>query len=174
MTGSVTPTGIERTFDDDTLIVSKTDRHGRITYANDAFLTISRYARHELMGAPHSVLRHPDMPRGVFKLLWDEIQAGREVFAFVKNLAKDGAHYWVLAHVTPTLGHDGSVLGYHSNRRRPDRAAVAAVEPIYGAMLREEARHGRVAGADASLALLRRELEARGITYDAVIFGSAA
>lgn len=174
MTSSVTPTGIERTFDEETLIVSKTDRHGRITYANEAFIAISGYARHELLGAPHSILRHPDMPRGVFKLLWEEIQAGREVFAFVKNLTRDGAHYWVLAHVTPTLGADGAIVGFHSNRRRPDRAGIKAIEPIYTAMLREEARHGRVAGADASLALLRRELEARGLGYDALVFGSAA
>lgn len=170
MTRDRVPTGVERTFDDDTLIVSKTDTKGRITYANDAFLEISRYSRKELVGAAHSIVRHPDMPRGVFKLLWDEIAAGREVFAYVKNLAKDGCHYWVLAHVTPSHDATGAIIGYHSNRRKPEPAMVRAVEPVYAAMLREEARHPRVVAAEKSLVVLQRELEALGVTYESLIF----
>ena len=96
-----TPTGRERTFGPDELIVSKTDLKGRMTYANDVFLRISGYDLDELIGQPHSLIRHPEMPRGLFRLLWQRISTGHEVFAFINNLAKTGDHYWVLAHVTP-------------------------------------------------------------------------
>jgi PAS domain S-box-containing protein len=112
-----TPTGRERTFDDEEIIVSKTDLSGRITYANDVFLRISGYTEAEVIGQPHSLIRHPDMPRSVFNLLWKTIGAGQEIFAYVVNMAKNGDHYWVLAHVTPTFGPAGDIIGFHSNRR---------------------------------------------------------
>ena len=111
------------------------------------------------------------MPRGIFKLLWDVVASGREVFAFVKNLSKNGDHYWVLAHVTPTFDDGGTIIGYHSNRRTPDRSAIATIEPVYAAMLAEERRHGKAAGADASLAVLASELRARKTTYEDLVFG---
>jgi len=126
-----TLTGQERLLGRDEIIVSKTDLAGRITYANRVFQRISGYSEAELLGAPHSLVRHPDMPRGVFQLLWDTIEAGEEIFAYVINRAKNGDHYWVLAHVTPTLDAHGQTVGYHSNRRAPAPGAVAAVWPIY-------------------------------------------
>lgn len=167
-------TGIERMFGDNELIVSKTDLSGRITYANELFVSLSGYSRSELMGAAHSIVRHPDMPRGIFKLLWDLVSTGREVFAFVKNQSKNGDYYWVLAHVTPTVGGDGSIIGYHSNRRTPDRSAIEAIEPVYAVMLAEERRHGKAAGAEASLHVLASELRAHNTSYDDLVFGSAA
>lgn len=125
----ITPTGVERTFGVDEIIVSKTDPQGRITYANPVFLRVSAYSEDQLLGKPHSVVRHPDMPRILFKLLWDTIAAGQEIFAYINNLAADGAHYWVLAHVTPSH-KDGRLIGYHSNRRLPERAAVAEVSRL--------------------------------------------
>lgn len=113
------PTGVERTFEPDQIIVTKTDLQGRITYANDVFLGVSAFEEHEVLGQPHNIIRHPDMPRCVFQLLWDTLRAGEELFAYVVNLAGDGAHYWVLAHVTPSVGPTGTVVGYHSNRRVP-------------------------------------------------------
>lgn len=92
-------TGVERTFDPDQFIVSKTDLKGRITYANKVFLDIADYTEAEILGQPHSVIRHAHMPRCVFRLLWERIQTGREIFAYVVNAAKNGDHYWVLAHV---------------------------------------------------------------------------
>ncbi|MCX5743392.1 MAG: PAS domain-containing protein [Proteobacteria bacterium] len=174
MRGHVTPTGVERTFRDDELIVSKTDPTGRITYANELFVQLSGYTREELMGAAHSIIRHPDMPRAIFKLLWDTIASGQEIFAFVKNLSKNGDHYWVLAHVTPTLGEDGHLIGYHSNRRTADRGVVATLTPIYAAMCETERRQGRTAGFDASLACLTSGLQARHLAYDDLVFGSAS
>jgi PAS domain S-box-containing protein len=135
------PTGIERTFSPDELIVSKTDNRGVITYANDVFLRVSGYDADEVIGQPHNLIRHPEMPKAVFTLLWDTLAAGHELFAYIDNLAADGANYWVLAHVTPSYGSGGQVVGYHSNRRSPSRRAVAAIRPLYAQLLAEERRH---------------------------------
>ena len=126
----IRPTGQERTFGVDELIVSKTDPRGVITYANDVFLRVSGYEMDEVVGRPHNLIRHPDMPRAVFQLLWDTLSSGRELFAYINNLAQDGAHYWVLAHVTPSYGPGGRVIGYHSNRRRPSPRAVQQLQPL--------------------------------------------
>ncbi|HPV77190.1 MAG TPA: PAS domain-containing protein, partial [Gemmatimonadaceae bacterium] len=91
----VVPSGRERSFGEDEIIVSKTDLQGKITYANDVFIRVSGYEEDELLGAPHSIIRHPDMPRAVFKLLWDTLATGREVFAYVNNMARNGDNYWV-------------------------------------------------------------------------------
>lgn len=90
---TLTLTGHERTFPEHEIIVSKTDPRGRMTYVNDIFLLVSGYAEDELIGEPHSKIRHPHMPRCVFKLLWDTILSGREIFAYVNNRAKSGDHY---------------------------------------------------------------------------------
>src|SRR5580704_8741733 len=95
---AVRPTGRERTFPEDEIIASKTDVKGVITYANRTFMEVSLYSEEELLGQPHSIVRHPDMPRCVFKLLWDTIQKGDEIFAYVKNMCKNGDFYWVFAH----------------------------------------------------------------------------
>lgn len=89
------PTGVERFFREDEVIVSKTDLKGRLTYVNRVFINISGYQEPELLGEPHSLIRNPEMPRSVFKLLWDTIGAGREIFAYVNNMSKNGDHYWV-------------------------------------------------------------------------------
>jgi PAS domain S-box-containing protein len=164
-------TGVERVFGEDELIVSKTDRAGRIIYANDVFARISGYSLGELYGKPHNVVRHPEMPRGVFKLLWDTLELRSEVFAYVMNLTKRGDHYWVFAHITPSFDRSGQVMGYHSNRRTPNRAALPAVIGLYGELLAEEARHGdrRVAAA-ASARLLEARLADRGSTYGELMF----
>jgi len=88
------PTLQEKVLGEDDFIVSKTDLKGLITYGNRTFIQMSGYSEAELLGAPHNILRHPDMPRVVFKLLWDTIQAQQEICAYVKNLAKDGSFYW--------------------------------------------------------------------------------
>jgi PAS domain S-box-containing protein len=164
---AVQPTGQERTFHADELIVSKTDPRGVITYANDVFERVSAYPRDELIGRPHNLIRHPDMPKVVFQLLWDTLAAGRELFAYVNNLAADGAHYWVLAHITPSYGPDGTVIGYHSNRRSPARAAVEQVEPIYARLAAEEkAQPTGKAAVEASARLFDQLLSEQGQTYE--------
>ena len=164
---TVVPTGVERTFSADELIVSKTDARGVITYANDVFLRVSGYELGEVIGQPHNLIRHPEMPKAVFQLLWDTLSAGHELFAYIDNLASDGAHYWVLAHVTPSYGPGGRISGYHSSRRRPSAGAVAQVKPLYDQLLAEERRHpnGRAA-VEASSRLLTELLDQRGGSYE--------
>jgi PAS domain S-box-containing protein len=166
-----TATGHERTFGRDEIIVSKTDPQGRITYANDVFLRVAGYGPEEILNAPHSILRHPDMPRSVFKLAWDRIQSGQEIFAYVKNLAKNGDYYWVFAHITPTFDDRGKIVAYHSNRRCPDPSAVATVSSLYAAMLGEEKRQKSKADAIAAgTAVLERVLSEKGTSYDELVF----
>lgn len=165
------PTGVERFFEHDEIIVSKTDPRGIITYANDVFVRVSAYSEAELVGAPHSIVRHPDMPRCAFKLLWDTIAQGREVFAYVLNLARTGDHYWVLAHITPTFDLRGGLVGYHSNRRRPARAAVAKVAPLYQQLLAVERRHAtKSSGMAASAAALGETLRGLGMSYEEFVW----
>jgi PAS domain S-box-containing protein len=162
-----TPTGVESPFDTDEIIVTKTDLKDRITYANDVFLRVARLTSKAAIGQPHSIIRHPDMPRCVFKLLWDTIEAGEEIFAYVLNLAANGDHYWVLAHVSPSFDGDGTVVGYHSMRRKPDPAQVAAIEPIYRMLLEEEGRpSSRKDGMLRSFESLQQMLEQKGVRYD--------
>lgn len=166
-TTTTVPTGMERMFGADEVIVSKTDTKGRLTYCNDVFCRISAYPESDLIGQPHNIIRHPDMPRGVFKLLWDTLEQGREIFAYVVNLAADGAHYWVLAHVTPSTDATGHTVGYHSNRRLPAQGAIREVEPIYRTLLTQEATHARgPQAAAAGLGALERILSEQSTTYE--------
>ena len=169
---SVTPTGREAIFRDDEIIVSKTDLKGHITYANDVFLRVSGFTEEELLGAPHSLIRHPEMPRCVFKLLWDTIEKGQEVFAYVKNMTKAGDHYWVFAHVTPSYDANKQIIGYHSNRRVPERRVIeGAIIPLYAQLLAEERRHANGKESLASgFQFLTDFVQSKGMSYDELVF----
>ena len=165
------PTGVARTFADDELIVSKTDARGVITYANDVFLRVSGYDESEVLGKPHNLVRHPDSPRGLFKLLWDQIGAGKEVFAYINNLAKNGDHYWVLAHVSPSHDASGRITGYHSNRRVPAQDAIAEISSLYATMRSAERGHSNAKqAAAASFDAAAAALADRGVTYDEYVW----
>jgi PAS domain S-box-containing protein len=168
---TISPTGVERFFDVDDIIVSKTDTKGIITYANKVFLDIAGYTEEEVLGQNHNLIRHPDMPRCVFKLLWDTIQGGEEIFAYVVNQAKCGDHYWVWAHVTPTFDNNGRIIGYHSNRRVPERSAVEKAAALYKDLRQIEEAGGNGSEAmqqsmDAVVSLLSEA----GIEYDEFAF----
>jgi PAS domain S-box-containing protein len=150
-------------------IVSKTDLKGRITYGNRIFIEYSGFSEQELLGAPHNIIRHPDMPRGVFKFLWDTLAQQKEIFAYVKNMAKDGSFYWVFANVTPDYDASGNVIGYLSVRRAPKRSAVDVLSGVYQLMLAEEEKAGPRDACDASLALLGSILKDKGMTYDELV-----
>jgi PAS domain S-box-containing protein len=176
MKKAITPTNVEVSFSDEDIIVSKTDLKGRITYVNQTFCHIAGYTEAELLGQPHSIIRHPDMPRAVFKLLWDTIIDGREIFAYVKNMSRNGDYYWVLAHVTPSYDAARNIIGYHSNRRVPDRDIVRkTIVPIYDATLQEEGKHrnGQQALA-AGFDFLVNFVKSRNTTYDALVFSLSA
>jgi len=163
-------TGAERKLADDEIIVSKTDIKGRITYCNDIFKRIGGYSESELTNQPHNIIRHPDMPRCVFKLLWDTIEAGHEIFAYVKNRAKNGDYYWVLAHVTPDLDPAGNIVGFNSFRRSVDAKALRVIEQLYGELRAEEDRHSdRKSGVKASTDRLHQILATKGMSYDQFI-----
>ena len=171
MRPAIVPNGRETKLGEEEIIVSKTDLKGIITYANEVFIRIAGYTEEELLGAPHNLIRHPDMPRCVFKYLWDTLEQGNEVFAYVINLARSGNHYWVLAHVTPTFDSSGRIIGYHSNRRCPDPAIVQQVVPVYQQLLAEEQKHSNPRdGMAASMQMLGTFLGSQGKTYDEFIW----
>lgn len=165
------PSGVERHLGIDDVIVTKTDLKGRITYANDVFCDICAMPEADLVGQPHNVIRHPEMPRAIFHLLWSTVLHGEEIFAYVVNLAADGAHYWVLAHVTPSFDAAGRVVGYHSSRRMADPAVVEQVRPLYRRLLDEEARHTRASdAAEAGVRLLQEIVAEQGLDYERFVW----
>jgi PAS domain S-box-containing protein len=157
-----TPNQNQKFLNENDFIVSKTDARGKIIYGNKIFIKISGYEESELLGAPHSILRHPDMPKIVFKLLWDRIQNKEEIFAYVKNMCKDGSYYWVFANATATLNPNGTIRDFHSVRRKPSQKALDVIPGIYAQLLAAE----RTGGMDASLNLLNTVLTEQGVTYD--------
>lgn len=167
----ITPTGVERTFRDDQIIVSKTDPQGRLTYVNRLFMEISAFGEEDLIGQPHNVIRHPDMPRAIFGLLWERIRSGQEIFAYVVNLAHDGSHYWVLAHITPTFDGNGRIVGYHSNRRTVPQATITTIAALYRNIVAAEAQHTNAQDAvTAGRAVLDARLAEAGAQYDELIW----
>lgn len=163
---NIVPSQVERVMADDAFIISKTDIKGKITYGNKTFNDYSGFSEKEYLGIQHNIVRHPDMPRAVFKLLWDEIQAGREVFAFVKNLCKDGSFYWVFANVTPSYDTNGRVIGYFSVRRKPNRQALPQVAQLYQQMLNAERQAGTRDGIEASTGILQAALASANSSYE--------
>ncbi|MDO9213515.1 MAG: PAS domain-containing protein [Methylococcales bacterium] len=123
-------TDIETPYPDGKLIVSTTDKAGIITHVNQSFIEMSGYTENELIGMPHSILRHPDMPSAAFKDLWDTVNRGEKWQGFVKNLCKDGGYYWVKATVIPNIRH-GKVVGYTSVRRKPSRTKINECIQLY-------------------------------------------
>jgi PAS domain S-box-containing protein len=166
MKRDITPTSRERVMRDEDFIVSKTDAKGRITYCNRIFMEFAGYPEADLLGQQHNIVRHPDMPRAVFKMMWETLQAGQEFFGYVKNLSSDGSFYWVFANVTPTLNARGEIVGYFSVRRKPRADAIAAVVPLYHEMLAREKAAGSKEAISVSRVLLEDQLQQGGVSYD--------
>ncbi len=134
---TVTVRDEEFPYPDGKLIVSRADPEGRITQANAAFVTMSGYTLDELMGQPHYILRHPDMPAAAYADMWQTLQRGDKWHGYVKNLRKDGSYYWVYATVIPNV-RGGQVVGYTSVRRKPSRARIAECIQTYARLRAEE------------------------------------
>jgi len=156
---------MQRMMKEDDFIVSKTDLKGIITYGNETFIKISGYQEKELLGAPHNIIRHEDMPAIVFKLLWDRIKNKEFINAYVKNKSKNGDYYWVFANVTPSFDDNGKLIGYYSVRRKPSDIGVTTIEPVYAALLEAE----KQGGMNASKELLDNVLKSKGISYDELV-----
>ena len=131
------------------LIVSKSDAEGNITYVNPIFVKISGYTQGALLEQPHAILRHPDMPKVIFSYLWKNIQEGRDVVAYVKNLCRDGGYYWVLATVKMAKNPDGTFRNYMSTRRGITEGAKKSISAFYGQLLDLEKREGAEASQKA-------------------------
>jgi len=152
-------------MNEDEMIVSKTDLKGRITYGNEVFIRMSGYTEGELLNAPHNILRHQDMPKIVFKLLWDRIQSKKSINAYVKNKTKNGDFYWVFANVTASLDTSGKIIGYYSVRRKPSNKGIETMKNLYTKLLESE-KNG---GVSASGKLLDETLKNAGISYNEFI-----
>ena len=163
--------GAERKLGENDLTVSKTNLKGHITYANDVFLDMAEYSLKQVLNQPHSMIRSEAMPRCVFQLLWEYLQDGREIFAYVVNATKNNDHYWVFAHVTPSCDADGNIISYHSNRRAPSDGAIEVIKGLYEVLLAEENKlTNRKEGQKAGYALLLKILEEKGVDYDEFVF----
>ncbi len=170
MRPNIQPTNVEKVMRENDFIVSKTDTTGVLTYCNQIFMEFAKYEEHELLGQQHNIVRHPDMPRIIFKLLWDTIKQGKEINAYVKNLAKDGSFYWVDANITPVVNDKGELQGYYSVRRKPDGVRLEKVKKLYKQLLDEESKYNKKEGLQASEKLLNKILNEEGKTYEEFIF----
>lgn len=160
---SVIPTDVEHEVRVVDVIVSKGNEAGDITYANPIFFKLAGYTQGELLDKPHSIIRHPDMPKIIFKFLWDNLKAGKSVNAFVKNLSKDGGFYWVFAQVRVALNPDGSFRNYVSTRKIMTENARKVIEPLYAELLAAEGSDGDM---DASLKILESFLADNGASLE--------
>ena len=156
---------MEKKLQKNDFIVSKTDLKGRITYVNKIFMEMADYTEEELLGMPHNIIRHADMPKAVFKYLWDTIKTKQEVFAFVVNKTKNNDEYWVFTNVTASLNDRGDIIGYYSARRQPNLKALEIIKPLYKKMKEIEQR----SGVEASFKVLTDILFEKGVSYDEFI-----
>lgn len=163
---NIKPKNNERNFDENVLLVTKTDLKGKITYANRGFMDIVSMSEKELIGSPHNIIRHPDMPKIIFKYLWTYLQSGKEIHAYVKNICADGSFYWVMANVTPSFGMNGTdIIGYHSARRAPTAKALEIIKPLYEKLLKAE----KSGGISASEKIMNDLMNEKGVSYDEFI-----
>ena len=155
----------ELTFSENELVVSKTDTKGKITYGNELFLKLAGYDEKDILGAPHNIVRHPDMPKVIFKLLWDYIQNNKEIYAYVVNKSKNGDYYWVFANVTPSYDKNNKIVGYYSVRRKASANALNTIKPLYKDLLAAEKR----GGVSESEKILNELIAKNGGRYDKFI-----
>lgn len=144
-------------------IVSKTDIYGTILYANDVFSNTCEYSTIELVGEPHNIIRHPDMPKVAFKVLWDALKKGENFHAIVKNLTRTGRYYWVITDFTIDKDEDGKIVGYTARRKAVPDGVVKKIEPIYKTLLDIEKLKGEKASEMYFDAYLKEEV---GKTYN--------
>lgn len=152
----------EVTWDKTKVIMSKTDAFGTIEYANEVFVDVCGYEDYELMGQPHSIIRHPDMPKVIFKVLWEKLKNGENFHAIVKNLAKSGRYYWVITDFEISKNEAGEIVNYFARRRAvPQEVITNHIEPLYKKLWQIEA----ASGIEYSEKYLNGFLEEKNKTY---------
>ena len=142
--GNITPVDEEFRFDNEGVLVSQTDTEGIITYANKRFRDVSGYSYDELIGKPHSIIRHPDMPRATFAKMWDTIGSGQVFNGTIKNMRKDGRYYWVDLEILPIKNDEGKITGYISVAREASRKDIEENEELYQRMKEAESEGGEL------------------------------
>jgi PAS domain S-box-containing protein len=162
MTKRPIPIDKEVAWDKTRTIMSKTDLYGTIEYANEVFVDVCGYEDYELMAQPHNIVRHPDMPKVVFKVLWENIQKGNQFHGIVKNLAKSGRYYWVITNFEYSRDENGDIVNYIARRKAvPQDVITKHIEPLYKKLLQIE----QVSGVGASEKYLIGFLEELGLSY---------
>lgn len=159
-------------FEDDEIIVSKTDLTGKLTYGNRTFFRMAGRSERECIGKQHNIIRNPDMPRCVFELLWNKIKSGEELFAYVNNRSSNGDNYWVFAHVTSSFDARGNVIGYHSSRRVPNRKVLnERIIPFYKDLLNtEKSISSPKEGLQAGYAKIENLLKENRMSFNELMF----
>ena len=153
-----TPIDEEIVLDPKRYIVSETDEKGKITYCNDYFIEISGYSKDELIGKPHSMIRHPDMPKVVFKLLWETITQGKNINAVVKNLSKDGRYYWIFTEFESRRDTDtGEIIGYHAARKSISKHVIEVISELYATLVEIENNEGVEASEKYLISFLKEK-----------------
>ncbi len=155
----------EITFSKNKFLVSKTDLKGKIIFVNKNFCDISGYREDILIGSQHNIVRHPDMPKVIFFLVWKNLLSGRKITTILKNLAKSGKYYWVIADFEPKFNAEGEIISLTAFRRVAPNYVVDEVEELYSILLAIEKKHGM----EKSLAYLEGFLDEKSMTYDKYI-----
>jgi len=159
---NIIPTDEEHEVKSIDIIVSKGDEEGNIKYANPVFFKLAGYTQNELLDKPHSIIRHPDMPKIIFKHLWQNLKAGKDVKTFVKNLSKDGGYYWVFAYIRVANNPDGSFRNYVSTRRNMSSNTKSIIDSLYKSLVKAES----LGGVEESQKVLETFLEENGGSLD--------
>jgi len=155
-------TGHERVLKRSEIISTRSDTRGVITFLNDTFTAVTGYDRAEAMGRPHRIIRHPDMPRAVYFLMWRALKAEKQFFAVTKNRCKNGDHYWTLGYFQPDY-KDGILIGYRSTRQGLfDETLKGEFDELYRLVREVELAKPRVEQVDAGLEMLSKQLKKRG------------
>ena len=153
-----TPFNEEIILDPKRYIVSETDAKGKITFCNDYFKEVAGYSDEELIGTAHNIVRHPDMPKVVFKLLWETISKGTNINAVVKNLAKDGRYYWIFTEFEMRKDTDtGEIIGYSASRKSISKHVVEVIAALYKELFEVERKEG-VEASEKHLYILLKEI----------------
>lgn len=157
-----TPSDREVDWNKSKVLLSKTDIKGTILYANEDFIDVSGYDEFELIGQPHNIVRHPDMPKVIFKFLWDSLKSGKNIHAIFKNMSKTGRYYWIITDFKIIADSDGEIVGYFGTRKsvRED-IIVKFIEPLYKKLLHIEEASGMSAAEEYLIGFL----EERKKTY---------
>lgn len=163
-----TPINKEVNWDKSKIIISETDSYGTITAVNDVFSEVSGYTMGELIGQPHNVIRHPDMPKIVFKMLWDNLKQGNNFIGIVKNLAKSGEYYWVITDFEIRKDIMGNITHYIGKRKSvPISVIENYVAPFYETLLKLE----RIGGMELSSRFFKNYLAKQGKDYLDFVIG---